>query len=107
MLLAQGDRARASTSTARSRSRPTSNEARRDRAHRARPRALKHGAVQDKLFLPGLLKLEMLRRAGFFGRMLSVRGEFGYWVFEGDLQPIAAAVVELPQAKTAAASSST
>jgi predicted dehydrogenase len=40
--------------------------------------------VQDKLFLPGLQKLKMLRDAGFFGRMLSVRGEFGYWVFEGD-----------------------
>lgn len=49
---------------------------------------LKSGAVQDKLFLPGLRKLDMLRRAGFFGRMLSVRLEFGYWVFEGDLQPI-------------------
>lgn len=49
---------------------------------------LKHGAVQDKLFLPGLRKLDMLRRAGFFGRMLSVRLDFGYWVFEGDLQPI-------------------
>lgn len=49
---------------------------------------LKHGAVQDKLFLPGLRKLDMLRRAGFFGRMLSLRLEFGYWVFEGDLQPI-------------------
>jgi predicted dehydrogenase len=48
---------------------------------------LKHGAVQDKLFLPGLRKLDMLRRAGFFGRLLSVRIEFGYWVFEGDLQP--------------------
>ena len=44
--------------------------------------------MQDKLFLPGLRKLDMLRRAGFFGRMLSVRLEFGYWVFEGDLQPI-------------------
>ncbi len=53
-----------------------------------RTRGLKHGAVQDKLFLPGLRKLDMLRRAGFFGRMLSVRLEFGYWVFEGDLQPI-------------------
>ena len=53
-----------------------------------RTRGLKHGAVQDKLFLPGLRKLDMLRRAGFFGRMLSVRIEFGYWVFEGDLQPI-------------------
>ncbi len=49
---------------------------------------LKHGAVQDKLFLPGLRKLDLLRRAGFFGRILSVRIEFGYWVFEGDLQPI-------------------
>jgi predicted dehydrogenase len=56
---------------------------------RAAERAgIKHGVVQDKLFLPGLLKLAMLRDAGFFGRMLSVRGEFGYWVFEGDLQPI-------------------
>ena len=51
-------------------------------------KGLKNGAVQDKLFLPGLRKLDMLRRAGFFGRMLSVRLEFGYWVFEGDLQPI-------------------
>jgi predicted dehydrogenase len=48
----------------------------------------KIGAVQDKLFLPGLRKLDMLRRAGFFGKMLAVRIEFGYWVFEGDLQPI-------------------
>ncbi|MPS29766.1 Gfo/Idh/MocA family oxidoreductase [Pigmentiphaga sp.] len=49
---------------------------------------LKHGAVQDKLFLPGLRKLDMLNKAGFFGKILSVRIEFGYWVFEGDLQPI-------------------
>ena len=48
---------------------------------------VKHGVVQDKLWLPGLLKLKMLIDAGFFGRILSVRGEFGYWVFEGDLQP--------------------
>ena len=46
---------------------------------------LKHGAVQDRLFLPGLRKLDMQRRAGFFGKMLSVRIELGYWVFEGDL----------------------
>ncbi|MDP3812808.1 MAG: Gfo/Idh/MocA family oxidoreductase, partial [Hydrogenophaga sp.] len=57
-------------------------------ARLAESSGLKHGAVQDKLFLPGLRKLDMLRRAGFFGRMLSVRLEFGYWVFEGDLQPI-------------------
>ncbi len=48
---------------------------------------VKHGVVQDKLWLPGLLKLKMLLDAGFFGRVLSVRGEFGYWVFEGDWQP--------------------
>jgi len=48
---------------------------------------VKHGVVQDKLWLPGLLKLKMLGDSGFFGRILSVRGEFGYWVFEGDLQP--------------------
>jgi predicted dehydrogenase len=47
---------------------------------------VKNGVVQDKIFLPGLLKLRMLRDSGFFGRMLSVRGEFGYWVFEGDWQ---------------------
>jgi predicted dehydrogenase len=57
-------------------------------ARLAQESGLKNGAVQDKLFLPGLRKLDMLRRAGFFGRMLSVRLEFGYWVFEGDLQPI-------------------
>jgi predicted dehydrogenase len=59
-----------------------------DIAQAAQASGLKHGAVQDKLFLPGLRKLDMLRRSGFFGRMLSVRIEFGYWVFEGDLQPI-------------------
>ena len=56
-------------------------------ARLAEERGVKNGVVQDKLFLPGLLKLKMLRESGFFGRMLSVRGEFGYWVFEGDLQP--------------------
>jgi predicted dehydrogenase len=44
------------------------------------------GVVQDKLFLPGLRKLARLIDGGFFGRILSVRGEFGYWVFEGDWQ---------------------
>ena len=51
-------------------------------------RGIKHGVVQDKLFLPGMRKIKLLNDAGFFGRILSVRGEFGYWVFEGDLQPI-------------------
>ena len=55
-------------------------------ARKARASGLKHGVVQDKLFLPGLLKLKMLRDSGFFGQVLSVRGEFGYWVFEGDWQ---------------------
>jgi len=53
----------------------------------AQKAGVKHGVVQDKLWLPGLLKLKMLRDSGFFGRILSVRGEFGYWVFEGDWQP--------------------
>ena len=56
-------------------------------AKKAKKAGIKHGVVQDKLFLPGLLKLKMLRDSGFFGKMLSVRGEFGYWVFEGDWQP--------------------
>ncbi|MDB5564518.1 MAG: hypothetical protein JWP84_1084 [Tardiphaga sp.] len=43
----------------------------------ANSKGLKHGTVQDKLFLPGLKKLAMLRDSGFFGRMLSVRGVFG------------------------------
>ncbi len=45
-----------------------------------------NGVVHDKLFLPGLMKLKRLVDGGFFGRILSVRGEFGYWVFEGDWQ---------------------
>jgi predicted dehydrogenase len=56
-------------------------------ARAAKTAGIKHGVVQDKLWLPGLLKLKMLRDSGFFGRILSVRGEFGYWVFEGDWQP--------------------
>jgi predicted dehydrogenase len=55
-----------------------------DLARKARGSGLKHGVVADKLFLPGLQKLRILRDSGFFGRMLSVRCEFGYWVFEGD-----------------------
>jgi predicted dehydrogenase len=45
---------------------------------------LKNGVVQDKLWLPGLRKLALLKSQGFFGRILSVRGEFGYWVFTGE-----------------------
>ncbi|TDU03008.1 putative dehydrogenase [Streptomyces sp. 846.5] len=57
-----------------------------DLARLAREAGVRNGVVQDKLFLPGLLKLKRLVDSGFFGRILSVRGEFGYWVFEGDWQ---------------------
>jgi predicted dehydrogenase len=53
-------------------------------ARAARAAGIVHGVVQDKLFLPGMIKLRRLLREGFFGRVLSVRLEFGYWVFEGD-----------------------
>jgi predicted dehydrogenase len=53
----------------------------------AREAGVINGVVHDKLYLPGLLKLKRLIDSGFFGRILSVRGEFGYWVFEGDLLP--------------------
>jgi len=48
---------------------------------------LKNGVVQDKLWLPGIMKLKRLIQNGFFGKILSVRGEFGYWVFEGHSIP--------------------
>ena len=48
---------------------------------------VKNGVVQDKLWLPGIIKLKRLIKQGFFGKILSVRGEFGYWVFEGDSIP--------------------
>lgn len=54
---------------------------------RAVSAGVKHGVVQDKLWLPGLMKLKYLIDTGFFGRILSVRGEFGYWVFDGLHQP--------------------
>ncbi len=54
---------------------------------RAEKAGVKNGAVQDKLWLPGIRKLKHLIDTGFFGRILSVRGEFGYWVFTGEDQP--------------------
>ena len=48
---------------------------------------VKHGVVQDKLWLPGIVKLKRLIQNDFFGKILSVRGEFGYWVFEGHTIP--------------------
>jgi predicted dehydrogenase len=56
-------------------------------AHAAAGAGVINGVVHDKLYLPGLIKLKRLIDSGFFGRILSVRGEFGYWVFEGDLLP--------------------
>ena len=53
----------------------------------ARERGVKHGVVQDKVYLPGIRKLKRLVDGGFFGRIFSIQGEFGYWVFEGDWQP--------------------
>jgi predicted dehydrogenase len=58
-----------------------------DLCRRAQAKGVKHGVVQDKLWLPGLLKLKYLIDTGFFGQILSVRGEFGYWVFTGEHQP--------------------
>lgn len=56
-------------------------------AKHAKAKGVKNGIVHDKLDLPGILKLKRLRDSGFFGKMLSVKGEFGYWVFEGDWAP--------------------
>jgi predicted dehydrogenase len=56
-------------------------------ARLAKHAGIRHGVVQDKLFLPGLRKLKLVIDSGFLGKILSVRGEFGYWVFEGDWQP--------------------
>ncbi len=56
-------------------------------ARAAKAAGITHGVVHDKLFLPGILKLNRLIGGGFFGRVLSVRLEFGYWVFEGDEIP--------------------
>ncbi|MCB0688029.1 MAG: Gfo/Idh/MocA family oxidoreductase [Saprospiraceae bacterium] len=53
----------------------------------AKSKGIKHGVVQDKLWLPGMLKLQDLIASGFFGKILSIRGEFGYWVFEGHTVP--------------------
>jgi predicted dehydrogenase len=56
-------------------------------ARRAKTAGVKNGMVQDKLFLPGLKKLRKLYEAGYFGRVLSIKLDFGWWVFDGDLYP--------------------
>ena len=53
----------------------------------AKAAGVKNGVVQDKLWLPGFVKLKSLIDRGYFGEILSVKGEFGYWVFEGDTVP--------------------
>jgi predicted dehydrogenase len=53
-------------------------------ARAAKAAGITHGVVHDKLFLPGVIKLRRLVSEDFFGRVLAVRLEFGYWVFEGD-----------------------
>ncbi|NJK91245.1 MAG: Gfo/Idh/MocA family oxidoreductase [Blastochloris sp.] len=54
-----------------------------DLYHLCKKAGVKNGVVQDKLWLPGMLKIKRLQEQGFFGKILSVRGEFGYWVYEG------------------------
>jgi predicted dehydrogenase len=56
-------------------------------AKAAQAAGVKNGVVQDKLWLPGLRKLKLLIESGFFGKILAVKADFGYWVFEGDLIP--------------------
>ena len=68
---------------------PTSDtlEVALDLYRQAKAAGVKHGVVQDKLWLPGMLKIKTLKELGFFGEIFAVRGEFGYWVFEGDTVP--------------------
>ena len=65
----------------------TSTEVALELYHLCEKANVKHGVVQDKLWLPGMLKLKRLIENDFFGDILSVRGDFGYWVFEGHTVP--------------------
>jgi len=65
---------------------PTLDEA-MELAHLATRAGLKNGVIQDKLFLPGLQKLKQVKDSGFFGRIVTVRLDFGYWIFDGETQP--------------------
>ncbi len=56
-------------------------------ARAASAKGLKHGVIQDKLFLPGFAKLLFVKNAGFLGRILSIRVDAGSWVFDGTVQP--------------------
>jgi predicted dehydrogenase len=44
---------------------------------------VKHGVIQDKLFLPGFAKLLALKQSGFFGRIVAARIDAGAWIFDG------------------------
>ena len=68
-------------------------------ARLAEAKGIKNGVVQDKLWLPGLLKLKYLIDSGYFGRILDVHGEFGYWVFDGEHQPAQRPIVELSKGR--------
>ena len=64
---------------------PTVDEA-MDLARLADRAGVKHGVIQDKLFLPGFAKLMAVRNSGFFGRILSVKIDAGSWIFDGTEQ---------------------
>jgi predicted dehydrogenase len=64
---------------------PTVDEA-MELAHLADRARVKHGVIQDKLFLPGFAKLLFVKNAGFFGRLLSIKIDAGSWVFDGTTQ---------------------
>lgn len=49
----------------------------------AQARGVKHGAVEDKLFLPGFRKLRQVVEDGFLGRVIGFQIAFGWWVFDG------------------------
>jgi predicted dehydrogenase len=64
---------------------PTVDEA-MELARLADRAGVKHGVIQDKLFLPGFAKLMAVRNSGFFGRILSVKIDAGSWIFDGTEQ---------------------
>jgi len=64
---------------------PTVDEA-MELARLADKARVKHGVIQDKLFLPGFAKLLFVKNAGFFGRVLSIKIDAGSWVFDGTTQ---------------------
>ncbi|MFL5334274.1 MAG: Gfo/Idh/MocA family oxidoreductase [Geminicoccaceae bacterium] len=47
----------------------------------------KHAVMQDKIHLPGLVKLKTVLGLGTLGKLLSMKLEFGWWVFDGEVIP--------------------